>query len=363
MHSIKSGKCRKRKVQTLALLVIIAILYFLLQFFSISRLGSYQTSRNGRTGQDWDLGGQDEQVTVAADTDNGVVAVVPEKKSDQVLKNPDHLPPVPNPRGVHPSHATKYAEDKAGMFRCLDSEIYIPIKRVNDDFCDCPDSSDEPGTSACPAGRFYCQVQLPQREPQFVHSSKVNDGICDCCDGSDEWAGQEVPSVMKLEGKRGAVFHTPCADRCGDIQKLIEDEQRIRQKGLHIQNHYRDAARHLSHREQQSYGPAGVFYLLSQKCYEYSTHEYRYTVCPFQSVKQSSGTLQHTVLGRGATWTQQKPGDFLLTMAQGDASLCPDGQARQVQLRFLCGLEDHVISVQEDQKCRYVIKFSTPAAC
>jgi len=49
--------------------------------------------------------------------------------------------------------------------------------------------------------RFYCKVQLPHRDAQFIYSSKVNDGICDCCDGSDEWVGQPVPSFMRLDGK------------------------------------------------------------------------------------------------------------------------------------------------------------------
>ena len=52
------------------------------------------------------------------------------------------------------------------------------------DFCDCVDGSDEPGTSACPNGKFFC-LNIGY-ESCTLPSSRVNDGICDCCDGSDE---------------------------------------------------------------------------------------------------------------------------------------------------------------------------------
>lgn len=85
----------------------------------------------------------------------------------------------------------------------------------------------------------------------------------------------------------------------------------------------------------QKYGPEGVFYLLHQSCFEYSSNDYKYTICPFDSVKQSKVYSQSaTILGRSGLWTQLKQGDYLLSMGQGDASLCPDGQPRETKVTF-----------------------------
>ena len=37
-----------------------------------------------------------------------------------------------------------------------DGSDSVPFDMVNDDYCDCKDGSDEPGTAACPNGSFYC---------------------------------------------------------------------------------------------------------------------------------------------------------------------------------------------------------------
>ncbi|KAI8592754.1 glucosidase II beta subunit-like-domain-containing protein, partial [Geranomyces variabilis] len=60
---------------------------------------------------------------------------------------------------------------------------------VNDDYCDCPDGSDEPGTPACEKGFFHCLND--DHIGADIPTSRVNDGICDpqCCDGSDEYLG------------------------------------------------------------------------------------------------------------------------------------------------------------------------------
>jgi len=53
------------------------------------------------------------------------------------------------PRGVRPSRARLYPsalESSSATFRCLDgSGEPLPASRVNDDYCDCVDGSDEPG--------------------------------------------------------------------------------------------------------------------------------------------------------------------------------------------------------------------------
>ncbi|VDP54973.1 unnamed protein product [Schistosoma curassoni] len=78
------------------------------------------------------------------------------------------------PKGVPLSRSSFY---KVGQsFTCLDGSSAIPWWQVNDDYCDCRDGSDEPGTSACLNGRFFCRDM--QYRPVYLPSAYVNDSIC-----------------------------------------------------------------------------------------------------------------------------------------------------------------------------------------
>ncbi|XP_043197000.1 glucosidase 2 subunit beta-like [Amphibalanus amphitrite] len=95
------------------------------------------------------------------------------------------------PRGVSMAKASLY---QAGdTFTCLDGSATIQFQYVNDDYCDCEDGSDEPGTSACAVGSFYCANR--GHAAAEVPSAWVNDGVCDCCDGSDEYASGACPNT------------------------------------------------------------------------------------------------------------------------------------------------------------------------
>ncbi|XP_006364107.1 glucosidase 2 subunit beta [Solanum tuberosum] len=100
------------------------------------------------------------------------------------------------PIGIHPLDEKYYASD---VIKCKDGSNSFTIDRLNDDFCDCIDGTDEPGTAACPSGKFYCRNV--GSTPKFLFSSRVNDDICDCCDGSDEYdSDANCPNTCVMGG-------------------------------------------------------------------------------------------------------------------------------------------------------------------
>ncbi|KAM8764641.1 glucosidase 2 subunit beta isoform 2-T7 [Rhynchonycteris naso] len=138
---------------------------------------------------------------------------------------------VKRPRGVPLTNHHFYDESKP--FACLDGSATIPFDQVNDDYCDCKDGSDEPGTAACPNGSFHCTNT--GYKPLYISSRWVNDGVCDCCDGTDEYnSGIVCENTCKEKGRKERETLQQMAEvtREGFRQKkiLIEDWKKAREE-------------------------------------------------------------------------------------------------------------------------------------
>lgn len=276
-------------------------------------------------------------------------------------------------RGAAPKVQPRYAALRAeGRFECFDGGgSFDAFAVVNDEYCDCPYGSDEPGTSACsggPAGaeglRFACGWAraeggaAPAWASALVRAAAVNDGICDCCGGEDEWDGVIA-----------------CADRCDELRaaEAVEASKalagsRAREKLMKNVPKARAKAKY----DGVDGGPDGVFLAAADKgCDVLDDGDFKYEVCLFVDVHQTDKRNSHRfLLGRKGEWhsTLWEDGETYRKdysrLIMDDGEFCaPVHAPRRAEVLFECGAEQKIVKVQEAQVCVYNVVLRTPAAC
>jgi protein kinase C substrate 80K-H len=129
--------------------------------------------------------------------------------------------------GVKTVDQTKYTSQS---FIC--DEKMIPSAKVNDDYCDCVDGTDEPGTSACENSKFWCENT--GYLGKYIYSSRVNDGLCDCCDGSDENVNENVVACANT-----------CWEEGEEYRKQQDAEKARREAGALKKQEYIESAKRI----------------------------------------------------------------------------------------------------------------------
>lgn len=274
--------------------------------------------------------------------------------------------------GVRPDQRSHYELPVGQQFKCLDGSGTVPVEFINDNYCDCRDASDEPGTSACPHGRFYCQNQ--GYLASLIPASYVNDGVCDCCDTTDEY-NSTVPCENTC-GVLGEIYRQEqeksreIADRGAAIRSQYKEEAKQRkEQNTQLLDQYKrelrekeDAIKRLEDELNSDFGPSQVFLPLKGKCFAFTDHEYTYNLCPFDRASQESTAGMQTELGRWSGWAGTSDNPHSKQKYEGGIQ-CWNGPARSAVVNIECGVEDKVTSVTEPAKCEYVYNFITPAAC
>uniref|UniRef100_A0A8B9XE96 Glucosidase 2 subunit beta n=1 Tax=Bos mutus grunniens TaxID=30521 RepID=A0A8B9XE96_BOSMU len=149
-------------------------------------------------------------------------------------------------------------------------------------------------------------------------------------------------------------------------QAFINAAQEARNKFEEAERSLKDMEESIRNLEQEisfDFGPNGEFAYLYSQCYELTTNEYVYRLCPFKLVSQKPKLGgSPTSLGTWGSWAGPDHDKFS-AMKYEQGTGCWQGPNRSTTVRLLCGKETVVTSTTEPSRCEYLMELMTPAAC
>ena len=102
---------------------------------------------------------------------------------------------------------TQKPEVPEGGLACDGGFTAVSRSRVDDDYCDCADGADEPGTAACSGvtvgvSTFVCANA--GYESARITASRVRDGTCDCAEPASARRRRACVATTRAQAATGA---------------------------------------------------------------------------------------------------------------------------------------------------------------
>lgn len=254
-----------------------------------------------------------------------------------------------------------------GRFMCFDGSQVIDVSKLNDNFKDCSDASDEPLTALGISGKFVCGKYFPKTISQW----SINDGICDCCDGSDEANNTHAkcPDTCDIEYEAYVHFKKLIKAKLEasnfsrkSLSKLKEEEKHIKWIDEHTSKgkEFKDD---LSRKLFQKHNERAKLRIEELKA-EIEESGKDYTQSPFNArQKQFMLRWPYEIRSSGTSLGRfRKVKDGKAIFDGGDYCWQTRG-GRRTTADLYCGSENRLLSVTEREPCVFHAGIVSPRFC
>ncbi|XP_067877229.1 glucosidase 2 subunit beta isoform X2 [Heterodontus francisci] len=151
-----------------------------------------------------------------------------------------------------------------------------------------------------------------------------------------------------------------------ETQVLIDAADKARNEFSEAEKSLKEVENSIGSLEKEltiDFGPDGEFAYMFNQCYEMTTNEYVYKLCPFNKVAQKpKHGGSETSLGLWGSWAGPESNKFS-AMKYEHGTGCWQGPNRSTMVKLSCGKETAVLSTSEPSRCEYLMELSTPALC